>query len=186
VSDVGESPLRRQGGSIVASQISSSGVIRQLSRLSKKRERGLRELIHIVEKNRTVASIGYASLRSGNPEVYVRPYAIPGSGKAPAGPVIQISRDGGVYPVWSADGKELFFASLNPVWAMSAKIDQSSGAFRPEAPVRLGFQLDFSSHGPGWALSKNNQRFLVVAPLDRGAQTPITVVTNWEAALKRN
>jgi hypothetical protein len=28
--------------------------------------------------------------------------------------------------------------------------------------------------------------FLVAVPLDRGAQTPITVVTNWEASLKRN
>jgi len=34
--------------------------------------------------------------------------------------------------------------------------------------------------------SVNNERFLVVTPLDRGAQAPITVVTNWEAALKRN
>jgi len=25
----------------------------------------------------------------------------------------------------------------------------------------------------------------VAAPLDRGAQTPITVVTNWQASLKR-
>jgi hypothetical protein len=85
--------------------------------------------------------------------------------------------------MWSADGKELFFASLNgPV--MDARIDQSSGAFRPEAPVPLGFQITTSS--PGWAVTKNNQRFLVVTPLDRGAQTPITVVTNWEASLKRH
>jgi len=60
----------------------------------------------------------------------------------------------------------------------------SSGAFRPEAPVQLGFQLNLSS--PGWAITKSSQRFLLVAPLDRGVQTPITVVTNWEAALKRN
>ena len=39
--------------------------------------------------------IAYRSNRSGRLEVYVRPYAIPGSGTAPAGPVIQISRDGG-------------------------------------------------------------------------------------------
>ena len=127
--------------------------------------------------------IAYDSNRSGRTEVYVRPYAIPGSGTAPAGPVIQISRDGGLFPMWSADGKELFFVN-QAATVVGAKIDQSSGAFRPEAPVPLGFQITLNS--PGLAISKNNQRFLVVTPLDRGAQTPITVVTNWEAALKRN
>jgi eukaryotic-like serine/threonine-protein kinase len=128
--------------------------------------------------------IAYASNRSGNQEVYVRPYAIPGSGTAPAGPVIQISRDGGTFPMWSADGKELFFEGPSGFAVMSAKIDQSSGAFRPEAPIQLGFQINADS--PGWAITKNNQRFLVAAPLDRGARTPITVVTNWEASLRRN
>jgi Tol biopolymer transport system component len=126
--------------------------------------------------------IAYASNRSGQYEVYVRPYAIPGSGTAPAGPVIQISRDGGSSPRWSADGKELFFAAPN-FTVLSAGIDQSGGGFRPEAPVPLGFQLN--TNGPGWAISKSNQRFLVALPLDRGARTPITVVTNWEASLKR-
>ena len=127
--------------------------------------------------------IAYDSNRSGRPQVYVRPYAIPGSGTAPAGPVIQISRDGGVFPMWSADGKELFFVNNTSGVAMSAMIDQSSGGFRPEAPVPLGFSI--ANNSPGWAITKNSQRFLVVVPLDRGAQTPITVVTNWEAALKR-
>lgn len=97
--------------------------------------------------------------------------------------MIQISRDEGYLPNWSADGKELFFVSSN-LAVMSARIDQSGGAFRPEAPVRLGFHVNAA--GPGWAISKNRQRFLVSTPLDRGAQTPITVVTNWKAALKRN
>jgi hypothetical protein len=96
--------------------------------------------------------------------------------------VIQISPDGGGLSMWSADGKELFFANIN-LDAMSAKIDQSGGGFRPEAPIPLGFQITRGS--PGWAVTKNSQRFLVPAPLDRGAQTPITVLTNWEASLKR-
>jgi Tol biopolymer transport system component/predicted Ser/Thr protein kinase len=127
--------------------------------------------------------IAYDSIRSGRDEVYVRPYAIPGSGTAPAGPVIQISRNGGAFPMWSSDGRELFFVNSSGT-AMSARIDQSGGGFRPEAPAQLGFGINGS--GPGWTVTKNNQRFLVNAPLDRGAQTPITVVTNWEAALRRN
>lgn len=128
--------------------------------------------------------IAYRSNRSGRAEVYVRPYAIPGSGTAPAGPVIQISRDGGTFPMWNADGKELFFANPSTGVVLGAKIDQSGGAFRPEAPVSLGLQL--AGNSPGLAVTKNGQRFLLVAPLDQGARTPITVVTNWEAALKPN
>ena len=41
--------------------------------------------------------------------VYVRRYAIPVSGTAPAGPVIQISRGRGGSANWSRDGNELFF-----------------------------------------------------------------------------
>jgi Tol biopolymer transport system component len=111
--------------------------------------------------------------------VYVRPYAIPGSGIAPAGPVIQISRGGGGMAMWSADGKELFFlGESNRVWG--ARVDQSGGAFLPQAPVPLGFR----HRRDGWTISKNSQRFLVAVPLDRGAQTRITVVTNWKALLK--
>jgi hypothetical protein len=85
--------------------------------------------------------------------------------------------------MWSADGKELLFVGTGGS-TMSARINQSSGAFRPEAPVQLGFQL--SAANPGWAVGKDGKQFLVSSPLDRGAQTLITVVTNWEAALKRN
>ena len=124
--------------------------------------------------------IAYASSRSNRYEVYVRPFAEPGSAPAPAGPVIQISRDGGSAPKWSGDGTELFFVGITAE-VMSAKIELSGGAFRPQAPVSLGIALG----SPGWAPAKNGQRFLLSIPLDRGLKTPITVVTNWEAALKQ-
>jgi eukaryotic-like serine/threonine-protein kinase len=122
--------------------------------------------------------IAYDAKRTPGP-VFVRPYAIPGSGTASAGPVIQISRGDAGIPRWSADGNELFFQE-NRTQLLSAKIDHSAGGFRPEAPVQLASQFTNS----GWAISKNNQRFLAVMPLGQGARTPITVVTNWEAALK--
>ena len=58
--------------------------------------------------------VAYTSGRSGRAEVCVRPFAAPGSGSgaAPCGPVIQISADGGAYPKWRADGKELFFEGI--------------------------------------------------------------------------
>src|SRR5258706_2718859 len=46
--------------------------------------------------------LAYMSLESGGPEVYVRPFPGPG-GKW------QVSTGGGVMPVWSRNGRELFY-----------------------------------------------------------------------------
>jgi eukaryotic-like serine/threonine-protein kinase len=123
--------------------------------------------------------IAYDAMRTPGP-VYVRPYAIPDSGTAPAGPVIQISRGDAGFARWSVDGNELLFQGTYGR-LMSARIDRSGGGFLPEAPVLLGLQFPL---GSGLALSRNQQRFLAVMPLDQGALRPITVVTNWEASLK--
>lgn len=126
--------------------------------------------------------IAYTSDQAGDVEVYVRPFSEPGSGPASAGPVIQISRGGGGTPQWGPDGKELYFVNASRMLQV-AKIDESAGAFRPEAPMPTGIQI--GSRNPGWAISKNGKRFLAIQPLDRGNRTPITVVTNWEASLNR-
>src|SRR5437016_2321970 len=124
--------------------------------------------------------VAYQSSRSGRSEVYVRPFTSPGSGTAPSGPVIQISAEGGGVPKWRADGKELFFSTAGRF--MAAEIETANGAFRPAAPVALGISYITA----GWSPNRTGQRFLLALPLDQGAQTPITVVTNWEATLKRN
>ncbi|MEX2263597.1 MAG: protein kinase [Bryobacteraceae bacterium] len=52
--------------------------------------------------------IAYASDETGRFEVYVRPFAgVPATGEGK----IQISSSGGDYPVWRADGQELFYMS---------------------------------------------------------------------------
>ncbi len=64
---------------------------------------------------------------------------------------------------------------------MSVAIEATKDTFRPDAPVATGIPIESSP----LAMSKNGQRFLITQPLDRGILTPITVVTNWEATLKR-
>jgi len=127
--------------------------------------------------------IAYQSLRSGRNEVYVRPFTTPGTGPAPTGPVIQISADGGRVPKWRVDGKMLFFMSetLANTVLLSAEIDASGGGFRPGKPMMTSVRVGDA----GWSPNKAGDRFLAAPPLDQGAQTPITVVTNWEATLKR-
>ena len=67
--------------------------------------------------------------------------------------------------------------------AMSAGIEVASGALRPAAPVQL-FPISLRTQSQ-WDVSRNGQKFMVAEPLDRGSKTPITVVMNWEASLKR-
>jgi hypothetical protein len=65
----------------------------------------------------------------------------------------------------------------------AAEITVAGQELRPSAPVEL-FHLPISG-SYYWDVSRDGQRFLAWMPLDRGAATPITVVMNWQAALKR-
>jgi Tol biopolymer transport system component len=126
--------------------------------------------------------IAYMSDKSGGYEVYLQPFDAPGSGAARPGGVTQISRDGGAYPRWSSDGKELFFRSYPSYAVMAVKIEFSGDTPQPSPPVQL-FQS--ASRSTSWDVSKDGQRFLLAEPLDQGVATPITVVMNWEASLKK-
>ena len=71
--------------------------------------------------------------RASAPNVYVQPY--PATGGA-----FQISRDIGFKPLWSSDGKELFF--LNDEGLMAVPIDAANG-FHAGAP-RLLFPVTYA------------------------------------------
>ena len=66
---------------------------------------------------------------------------------------------------------------------MSAGIEAVNDALRPSAPVML-FQAAVTN-SVQWDVSRDGQRFLVASPIDRGRETPITVVMNWESSLRR-
>jgi hypothetical protein len=126
--------------------------------------------------------LAYTSSESGQNEVYIQPFQAPGATAPRAAAKWQVSRSGGNRPRWRADGKELFFVAAGPS-LMAAGIEVTGDALRPSAPVQL-FQISLTNLTQ-WDVSRDGQRFLVAAPLDRGSNTPITVVMNWEAALKR-
>ena len=126
--------------------------------------------------------IAYRSNESGQAEVYIQPFRPPGQQAAGAGAKWQVSRNGGAQPRWRGDGKELFFVTEGPT-LYAAEIEVSGDVLRPSAPVAL-FQFQIAGTNR-WDASRDGQRFLAELPLDRGTATPITVVENWQAALKR-
>jgi hypothetical protein len=76
--------------------------------------------------------LAYESDRSGRPEIWVQPY--------PAGPPLRVSSAGGEEPVWSRDGKELFFQSGSAL--MTARVVATEPEIRFE-PARELFRDKF-------------------------------------------
>jgi Tol biopolymer transport system component len=135
--------------------------------------------------------LAYHSAESGPSEVYVRPFPN-GSGKW------LVSTNGGAYPRWRRDGKELFYVNNTNVFRgsplMAVPIQTAGSTFRAGIPTAL-FNTQFTiglrhQGGPAnvFAVARDGQRFLMLKPAggsDEPAPSTITVVLNWLALLKK-
>ncbi len=125
--------------------------------------------------------IAYMSNESGNYEVYVRPFIPNASEDLPAvGTQRMISRDGGLYPQWRHDSKELYYSTPNrAVAAVEIPVSPDLHAGEPEilfqVPTGIG----------GWDVSRDGKHFLFVVMTDQGTSPPFNVVLNWQAGLKK-
>ena len=83
--------------------------------------------------------MAYQSDESGRSEIYLRPFAAPGTGgdtpAAPAPAPLRISRDGGTQPLWPGDGREVIFRALDGAVMAAAVTSQAPVAVA--APRRL-------------------------------------------------
>jgi serine/threonine protein kinase/Tol biopolymer transport system component len=121
--------------------------------------------------------IAYTSDESGQYEVYVQTWP-------PTGRKWQVSKTAGgnEEPVWSNDGRELFYRNGRR-W-MSVPIS-TSPAFSAGAP-RLLFQGDYLNvSGLEYGVSPDGKRFLVLQSADTSRPTELRVVVNWFEELKR-
>ena len=130
--------------------------------------------------------IAYGSNLSGAYEIYVSPFSPNAGASSATGSKAPISKGGGVYPVWRADGKELFYITLtNQQMAVSVSTGET---FQYGGP-RLLFRappavLSIGTINDG-DISPDGKRFLYTAPSALSAVGPFTVVLNWQAALKK-
>jgi Tol biopolymer transport system component len=125
--------------------------------------------------------MAYHSKESGRNEIYARPFV--GAASIRTGKW-QVSRQGGRSPRWRADGRELFYLSPDGI-VTAATVRKASGSFESDAPHDL-FRLTVD-HDRGYDVSADGQRFLVLAPGASGTAnaSPLTVVVNWQAELKK-
>jgi len=118
--------------------------------------------------------VAYVSDDGGVGQVYVRAVADPGSNW-------QVSRDGGDWPHWRADGKELYFAGHDRV--LRAVPVTNSDPFSFATPLPL-FRLrtpepKVTSNRTYFSPAPDGQRFLVNQFVGEGARARIEVVMNW-------
>ena len=123
--------------------------------------------------------LAYASNESETREVWVRPFPEPG-GK------IQISNEGGISPIWSKDGSQLFYRKGDGVWVVDINTE---GGFSSSKP-RLVFKekgLNATIPLRAWDLWPDGQGFLMTKRGESKYQQvdEILIIQNWFEELKR-
>ncbi|PWT87606.1 MAG: hypothetical protein C5B54_12045, partial [Acidobacteria bacterium] len=121
----------------------------------------------------------YASEETGRYEIYVQAFPDASRGKW------QISTAGGFRPLWSRDGKEIFYLTPDRQ-LISADTSHgfpivSSKVLFTNVPVRTMNQVVENLY----AVSPDGQRFLVDTPLEDPTRASITIISNWQQLLKK-
>ncbi len=128
--------------------------------------------------------LAYASDETGGFEVYVRPF--------PGGePVNRVSTAGGTAPLWSPDGRELFFRVTGEAGDRRYMVvDVTTGATFTRSQPRVLFESrEFSGTTPirSYDIAPDGERFAMVTSTSQVEQEPVTrinVVQNWFQELK--
>jgi serine/threonine-protein kinase len=127
--------------------------------------------------------LAFISDESGRYEVYIQPFPGPG-------PRYPVSRDGGLSPAWSRDGREIFFlVGAEPprqMAMMTAPVTVSPNV-SVGAPRKL-FEGAFwvSSGAQAYDVTPDGRRFVMVRGEEHPATSPteIMIVENWLEELK--
>ena len=124
--------------------------------------------------------IAYQSTESGKNEVYIRSFPALEEKR-------QVSSGGGAQPVWSKNGKELYYLTLN---AKLMVVDVKSDATMETGKPRLLFQTPIEGNPllAQYAVASDGQRFLMMENAREGGGSgteQFHVVLNWFEELKQ-
>jgi Tol biopolymer transport system component/predicted Ser/Thr protein kinase len=132
--------------------------------------------------------MAYFSNESGSDEIYVRPFPEIDKDKW------QVSTSGGQNPLWSPDGRELFYITFtnNVATVMAVAVD-TEPMFSVGKPKVLfkGNYISGYVEGLGFDIDPNTGRFLMIKPAVTEFQRTntesrkINIVLNWDEELKQ-
>jgi len=133
--------------------------------------------------------MAYQSDESGQAEIYVRPFPNVDDDR------VQVSNAGGQYPLWSRDGKELFYlqadaaATLPILLSVAVQIEGENFAFGARSKI-MDWPYRYDLEGRPFEVSLDGQRFLTTKPFvdpdsDQAAALRVIIIQNWLEELKR-
>ena len=118
--------------------------------------------------------MAYSSDESGAFQVYVRPFPGPGAR-------YQVSVDGGNTPVWSRDGRHLFYPNGQQLLSATLAVTPTFSVTAREKLLE-GNEYTFSLGHASYDVAPDGKRFLLLRPLNGETQT--IVVVNWREELR--
>jgi eukaryotic-like serine/threonine-protein kinase len=185
----------RDGKTLALMELSIAPLGLDIGILSMEGKREIKELLQ--EKNLELEPkispdgryMAYQSDESSKGEIYVRSFPDVNKGKW------QVSNSGGHSPLWSPDGRELFYHSGDTIMAVDV---ETAPTFKRGNPKTL-FQGTYSSApfqkvvSTPWDIHPNGKKFLMIKPAASASATPtaaspqqkITIVVNWIDELKQ-
>jgi Tol biopolymer transport system component len=119
--------------------------------------------------------LAYTSDETRRFEVYVQSFPNPGR-------KYQVSVNGGDVPVWSRDGKELYFIAPDrqmmvvPIRNKGGDLETSTPKALFDSKITIGINITFDVNKDG--------RFLIPVQEQESA-SPLTLVLNWHAGLRK-
>ncbi len=129
--------------------------------------------------------MAYTSDESGRNEIYVRPFPEIDKGKW------NISTSGGDSPIWSPDGRELFFRNGDSIITALVETDPVFKPGKSETLFRGTYVGLYGMDTYPWDISRDGKRFLMMKeigaalPAEGGPRPKINIVLNWFEELKQ-
>ncbi len=121
-------------------------------------------------------SFAYMSDEPGAYEVYMKEFS-------DADKHIQLSTAHGLDPIWSKDGKFIYYNNVREIYRVSVDPEDN---YSHEEPVLLFDGLFVDLGGKGWAFDEDGDRFILVQTIEMETiARQLNVVTNWFEELNK-
>jgi dipeptidyl aminopeptidase/acylaminoacyl peptidase len=118
--------------------------------------------------------LSYRSNETGRDEIFVQGSS--GGGKW------QISTEGGAQPIWSADGRELFYKNVNRMMVVPVEAGDTFTAGTPHVLFEMPLPERAAGDPSRFGVTPDGQRFLLLTTAggqEASAASPLSVVLNW-------
>jgi len=122
--------------------------------------------------------VAYEARVSSRREIFVAPFSGAGERRL-------VSADGGVEPLWSRDGRELFFQSGNRLMSVTVLPGATFSATLPRVEHEGLFLRSITSN-TSFGIVPDGKRFLRIQPVDQQPSIlRIDLVLNWFSEVAR-